>query len=213
MKTIITKNIQIVVELKKTELKTPIAEEDIRRLKVGDTVYVTGTLVTARDAAHRRILQHLKEGKELPITFSGRALYHCGPLVKKTDEEWTVLAAGPTTSMRMEALEDEVIKNLGIRLVIGKGGMGGKTRSAMKEFGAVYGAFTGGAAVLAAKHIEKAKRVEWLDLGIPDAVWVFEVERFGPLVIGMDSHGNSLFEKVQNEAEEKKNEIIERFRF
>lgn len=211
MKTIITQNIHIVVDLKNTELRTPIQEEDIRRLRVGDTVCVTGTLVTARDAAHKRILQYLEEGKELPVTFSGRALYHCGPLVKKKDGEWSVLAAGPTTSMRMEPLEDEVIKNFGIHLVIGKGGMREKTRRAMKEFGVAYGAFTGGAAVLAAKHIKRVERVEWLDLGIPDAVWVFEVESFGPLVIGMDSHGNSLFERIQNKAEEKKAEIIKRF--
>ncbi len=196
-------------ELGKTELKTPIPEEDIRRLKVGDTVYVTGTLITSRDAAHKRILQHLREKKKLPVRFSGQALFHCGPLVKKADSEWIVLAAGPTTSMRMEPFEDQVIKNLGVRLIIGKGGMGEKTRTAMKESGAAYGAFTGGAAVLAAKQIKRVKRVEWLDLGIPDAVWVFEVEAFGPLTIGIDSEGNSLFERVLRKAEKRKTEIIE----
>ena len=196
------------VELEKTELRTPILEEEIRRLKVGDIVYVTGTLVTSRDAAHKRILEHLKEEKKLPITFKGQALFHCGPLVKKAESEWIVLAAGPTTSMRMEPFEDQIIKNLGVRLVIGKGGMGKKTQSAMKEFGAAYGAFTGGAAVLAAKRINRVKSVEWLDLGIPDAVWVFEVEAFGPLIIGIDSQGNSLFEKVLNEAERRKAGII-----
>lgn len=196
------------VRLEKIELRTPILEEDIRRLRVGDIVYVTGTLVTSRDAAHKRILEHLKEKKKLPITFKGQALFHCGPLVKKTDSEWTVLAAGPTTSMRMEPFEDQIIKNLGVRLVIGKGGMGEKTRTAMKESGAAYGVFTGGAAVLAAKRIKRVKSVEWLDLGIPDAVWVFEVEAFGPLIIGIDSQGNSLFEKVLNEAESRKAGII-----
>ena len=197
------------VELDKTELRTPIPEEDIRRLKVGDIVYVTGTLITSRDAAHKRILQHLREKKKLPVRFSGQALFHCGPLVKKVDGEWIVLAAGPTTSMRMEPFEDQVIKNLGVRLVIGKAGMGEKTRTAMKEFGAAYAAFTGGAAVLAAGRIKRVKRVEWLDLGIPDAVWVFEVEAFGPLIIGIDSKGNSLFEKVLSEAERRKAEIVE----
>jgi len=198
-----------VVELDKTELRTPIPEEDIRRLKVGDIVYVTGTLITSRDAAHKRILQHLREKKKLPVRFSGQALFHCGPLVRKVEEEWIVLAAGPTTSMRMEPFEDQVIKNLGVRLVIGKAGMGEKTRTAMKEFGAAYAAFTGGAAVLAAGRIKRVKRVEWLDLGIPDAVWVFEVEAFGPLTIGIDSEGNSLFEKVLSKAEKRKAEIIE----
>ena len=197
--------------MERIELRTPILEEDIRSLDVGDVVYVTGTLVTARDAAHKRIIRYLEESIELPISFEGLGLFHCGPLVRKTDKEWTVLAAGPTTSMRMEPFEEEVIRNLGVRLVIGKGGMGAKTKRAMKEFGAAYGAFTGGAAVLAAKRIEKVKRVEWLDLGIPDAIWVFEVKDFGPLIVGMDSHGSSLFEKVLAESEKKKAKIVEGF--
>jgi len=200
-----------VVDLERIELRTPILEEDIRSLDIGDVVYVTGTLVTARDAAHKRILRYLDESRELPISFEGLGLFHCGPLVRKTDKEWTVLAAGPTTSMRMEPFKEEVIKNLGVRLVIGKGGMGAKTKRAMNEFGAVYGAFTGGAAVLAAKRIKRVKRVEWLDLGIPDAIWVFEVKDFGPLTVGMDSHGNSLFEKVLAESEKKKARIVEGF--
>jgi len=197
--------------LEKTELRTPIGEEDIRALKIGDVVYVSGTLVTARDAAHRRILQYLKQGKKLPVMFDGLALFHCGPLVKKADVGWTVLAAGPTTSMRMEPLEGDIIRNLGIRLVIGKGGMGERTQRAMKEFGAAYAVFTGGAGVLAAKRIKRVKHVTWLDLGIPEALWIFEVEAFGPLIIGIDSHGNSLFERVQAEAERKKNEIFKEY--
>jgi fumarate hydratase subunit beta len=144
------------------------------------------------------MLQYLKEKKKLPVKFEGLPLFHCGPLVKKDNNEWTVLAAGPTTSMRMELFEAEVIKKLGIRLIIGKGGMGERTRKAMRECGAAYGAFTGGAAVLAAQRIKRVKDVKWLDLGTPEALWVFEVERFGPLIICLDSHGNSLFENVQS---------------
>jgi fumarate hydratase subunit beta len=195
----------------RTELRTPLNEEEVRRLRVGDIVYVTGTVVTARDAAHKRIIQHLRQEKELPVRLSGLALYHCGPLVRKVDREWKVLAAGPTTSMRMEPFEDEVIKNLGVRLVIGKGGMGEKTLKAMKELGAAYGVFTGGAGVLAARRIKRVKHVEWLDLGIPDAVWVFEVDAFGPLIIGIDAHGNSVFDRVLHEAEERKLGIIGEF--
>ncbi len=198
------------VRLKKIELNTPILEEDARRLTVGDVVYVTGTLLTARDAAHKRILQFLHEGRKLPMVFSGLPLYHCGPLVEKDNDKWMVLAAGPTTSMRMEAFEDEVIKNLGVRLVIGKGGMGEKTSKAMKEYGAVYGAFTGGAAVLASKFIKRVKNVDWLDLGMAEAVWTLEVEGFGPLIVCMDSHGNDLYAKVRKEAEITKPEIISR---
>jgi fumarate hydratase subunit beta len=179
---------------------------------VGDVVYVTGTLLTARDAAHKRIMQFLHEGRKLPMVFEGLPLYHCGPLIKKTDGEWTVLAAGPTTSMRMESFEDEVIRNLGVRLVIGKGGMGEKTSGAMKEHGAVYGAFTGGAAVLASRLVKRVKNVEWLDLGMAEAVWTFEVDKFGPLIVCMDSRGNNLYAKVRTEAEKNKPKIISSFK-
>lgn len=188
---------------RKVEFRTPISEEDIRSLKIGDVIYVTGTMVTARDAAHKRIVQYLKEGEKLPIEMHGLPLYHCGPLVKRVNNDWIVLAAGPTTSMRMDPFEGEVIKRLGVRLIIGKGGMGGKTLKAAREFGAAYGVFTGGAAVLAARLIKRVRCVEWLDLGMPDALWMFEVEAFGPLTIAIDAHGNNLFEKVRNEAEKK----------
>jgi fumarate hydratase subunit beta len=201
-----------VAYLEKTELKTPILEEDARKIKVGEVVYVTGTLLTARDAAHKRILQYLQEGRNLPFTFDGLPLYHCGPLVKKSHEGWTVLAAGPTTSMRMEVFEAVLIRKLGVRLIIGKGGMGRKTAESMKECGAVYGAFTGGTAVLAAKHIKKVNGVQWLDLGMAEAVWSFEVENFGPLIVCMDSYGNNLYSKVQKNAENKKVKIFGNFK-
>jgi len=194
--------------LEQIELKTPILVEDTRRLAVGDVIYVTGTVLTARDAAHKRILQFLHDGRELPMDFSGLPLYHCGPLAKRADNEWVVLAAGPTTSMRMEAFEDEVIRNLGVRLIIGKGGMGEKTSMAMKEYSAAYGAFTGGAAVLASKLVKRVKNVEWLDLGMAEAVWTFEVDKFGPLIVCMDSHGNNLYANVRKKAEKTKPEII-----
>jgi len=194
--------------LEQIELKTPILVEDTRRLAVGDVIYVTGTVLTARDAAHKRILQFLHDGRELPMDFSGLPLYHCGPLAKRADNEWVVLAAGPTTSMRMEAFEDEVIRNLGVRLIIGKGGMGEKTSMAMKDYSAAYGAFTGGAAVLASKLVKRVKNVEWLDLGMAEAVWTFEVDKFGPLIVCMDSHGNNLYANVRKKAEKTKPEII-----
>ncbi len=194
--------------MEQIELKTPILVEDTRRLAVGDVIYVTGTVLTARDAAHKRILQFLHDGRELPMDFSGLPLYHCGPLAKRADNEWVVLAAGPTTSMRMEAFEDEVIRNLGVRLIIGKGGMGEKTSMAMKDYSAAYGAFTGGAAVLASKLVKRVKNVEWLDLGMAEAVWTFEVDKFGPLIVCMDSHGNNLYANVRKKAEKTKPEII-----
>ncbi|MEM2163049.1 MAG: FumA C-terminus/TtdB family hydratase beta subunit [Candidatus Bathyarchaeia archaeon] len=190
-------------------LKTPISEEDVRKLVVNDTIYITGTIITARDQAHRRALENLKEGKSLPINFEGLAIFHCGPVVKKEGDKWVVVAAGPTTSTRMDLFEDEFIKNFKVRVVIGKGGMGKRTTEAMAKYGAVYAAFTGGAAVLAAKAIKDVKGVEWLDLGVPEALWILEVENFGPLTVAIDSHGNNIYMDVSKKVEENKRKIYE----
>jgi len=192
------------------KLKTPISEGDIRKLRVNDVLYVTGTIVTARDAAHKKALEQFKQGKPLPVNLEGLAVFHCGPIVKKEDDKWIVVAAGPTTSTRMDQFEDEFIKAFKVRVVIGKGGMGKKTTDAMQKYGAIYGAFTGGAGVLAAKAIKNVKTVEWLqDLGMPEALWIFEVEEFGPLTVAIDSHGNNLFEEVKRKAEESRIKIYE----
>jgi fumarate hydratase subunit beta len=191
-------------------LSTPISEETVRKLGVNDTVYLSGTVVTLRDAAHRRALDLHKEGKQLPINLEGLAVFHCGPLVKKEDGEWRVVAAGPTTSARMDLFEDEFIKNFMVRIVVGKGGMGKKTVYAMKKYGAVYGVFTGGAGVLAAKAIKQVKGVEWSDLGMPEAMWILEVEDFGPLTVAIDAHGNNLFETIQNKVDEEKLKIYKK---
>jgi fumarate hydratase subunit beta len=192
------------------KFKTPISEEDVRKLKVNDVLYVTGTIVTARDQAHRRALDFFKEGKPLPINLEGLAVFHCGPVVSKEGDKWIAVAAGPTTSTRMDIFEDEFIKNFKVRVVIGKGGMGKKTTDAMAKYGAVYGAFTGGAAILAAKAIKNVKSVEWLDLGTPEALWIFEVEEFGPLAVAIDSHGNNIFMDVQKKVEENKQKIYQK---
>lgn len=189
------------------KLKTPIPEEDIRKLSVNDVLYVSGIMVTARDQAHRRALEQFKQGKTLPINLEGSAVFHCGPLMKKVNEKWTVVAAGPTTSTRMDIFEDEFIKDFKVRVIIGKGGMGKRTTEAMAKYGAVYGAFTGGAAVLAAKAVKNVRSVEWYDLGMPEAMWVLDVEEFGPLSIAIDSHGNNLFEDIQRRAEENRKSI------
>jgi len=193
------------------KLKTPISEEEVRNLKVNDVLYVTGTIVTARDQAHKRALEYNKLGKELPVKLEGLAVFHCGPIVKKDGDKWVAVAAGPTTSTRMDQFEDEFIKAFKVRVVIGKGGMGKRTADAMQKYGAVYGAFTGGAGVLAAKAIKNVRTVEWLqDLGMPEAFWVFEVENFGPLSIAIDSHGNNLYEDVKKKAEEQRMKIYEK---
>jgi len=191
------------------KLKTPIAEDAVRKLKVKDVVYVSGVMFTARDEAHHRAIEHHRKGKKFPLDTNGLVLYHCGPVVRKVNEGWRVVAAGPTTSTRMDIFEDEFIKNFKVRMVVGKGGMGQRTTEAMKEFGAVYCAFTGGTAVLAAKSIKEVDRVEWLDLGIPEAVWVFDVENFGPLIVAIDAHGNNIYSDVMGEVERNKKRIYE----
>lgn len=188
-------------------LRTPLSEEEVRKLAVNDTVYLTGTIVTARDAAHRRALDFQSEGKKMPVNLEGLAVFHCGPIAKKEGKEWKIVAAGPTTSSRMDLFEDEFIKNFKVRVVVGKGGMGKKTVSAMKRYGAVYGAFTGGAAVLAAKAIKQVKGVEWIDLGMPEAMWILEVEGFGPLTVAIDAHGNNLFETIRTKVDMEKLKI------
>jgi len=191
-------------------LRTPLSEREVRRLKAGDVVYLSGRVVTARDAAHKRMLNLIEAGRPLPINLHGLPIYHCGPLVRRENGRWTVLAAGPTTSMRMEPFESTVIERLGVRMVIGKGGMGAKTANAMAKFGAVYGAFTGGAAVLAARNITRVIDVEWLNLGIPEALWVLEVKDFGPLIVALDSHGNNLFREVNEKAWERYRSALQR---
>jgi fumarate hydratase subunit beta len=192
------------------KLKTPISEREIRKLKVNDVIYINGTIVTARDQAHRRALEYHSQGKLLPLNLEGLAVFHCGPVVSKKGEDWIAIAAGPTTSTRMDIFEDEFIKNFKVRVVIGKGGMGKKTTDAMVKYGAVYGAFTGGAAILAAKAIKKVRGVEWLDLGTPEAMWIFEVEEFGPLAVAIDSHGNNIFMNVAKNVEENKKRIYQK---
>lgn len=174
--------------------KTPIL--DARKYRVGDVIYITGEVVLARDEAHKKLLE---EGA--PLDLKGAVIYHCGPVVTKVNGEWKVIAAGPTTSIRMEIFEDKFIEKFHPAIIVGKGGMGEKTLKALKEHGAVYAAYTGGCGALAAERIKSVKEVHFLEeLGIPEAVWVFNVEEFGPLVVTMDSHGNSIYDEVDKKA-------------
>ena len=189
---------------------TPISEEEIRKLRINDTIYLSGTIVTARDEAHKRALELFNQGKKLPVNLEGQAIFHSGPLMKKEGDLWHVVAAGPTTSSRMNLFEDKFIKNFKVRIIIGKGGMNNKTADAMKKYGAVYGAFTGGAAVLGAKAIRKVKDVKWKDLGIPEAIWILEVEDFGPLTIAIDSHGKNLYDEINKKVQKNKQKIYKK---
>ncbi len=188
---------------------TPISKEDVQKLKIGDVIYVSGILFTARDEAHERALELAKKGEKMPIDFEGLAVYHCGPVVRQVGDDWEIVAAGPTTSTRLDMYEDEFIKEFKVNVVIGKGGMGARTVKAMKEMKAVYTAFVGGAAVVAAKGIKRVKEVHWLDLGTPECLWVLEVEKFCPLIVGIDTNGDSLFQNVADEAKAKLGKIGE----
>ena len=173
-------------------LTTPISYEQIKDLRAGDTVYLTGLLATCRDSGHGRVI---REGR-LPAHFSFKdhAVYHAGPIVG-TDENGKqyVVSAGPTTSRRMEALEAEFIKKTGVRLIIGKGGMLDRTAEACREYGAIHCAFPGGCAVVAAQTVEEIVSVEWMDFGMAEALWVLRVREFGPLLVSIDVRGNNLF--------------------
>ncbi len=176
-------------------LTTPLKKEDIIQLNTGDIVYLTGTILTARDEAHIRIL----ESEHLPFDLEGAAIYHCGPLMKETDDNnWKVVAAGPTTSDRMSSMTPELLKKHNVRALIGKGGMI-NTVDSLKDK-CVYLAYTGGCAALAAEKIKKVNTVHWIDLGMPEAVWELEVREFGPLVVGIDAKGEDLFEKIKENA-------------
>ncbi len=174
-------------------LKAPFTEEKIRALKVGDMVELDGVIFTGRDAVHKYIV----DGNELPVDLSGSMLYHCGPVVVREGDQWVVKAAGPTTSIREEPYEYDVIRDHGLRGIIGKGGMGPKTLRACQEFGCVYLHAIGGAAQVLARSIKKVRGVYLLEeLGSPEAIWELEVEGF-PVVVTMDSHGNSLHREVE----------------
>lgn len=181
-------------------LRTPLREEEVRALEIGDIVYLSGTVITMRDTGHKRAIEMLSKGERLPVDLSGMALYHAGPVVKKSGEGWEVVVIGPTTSTRMEVYEPEIIEKTGVRMIIGKGGMGAKTAEACKRFGAVYTVYPGGAAALQAEQVKRVIGVHWLDLGMPDAMWVLEVEELGPLTVVIDSKGRNLYEKVYEEA-------------
>ncbi len=184
----------------------PVKEDKIRTLKIGDEVELFGTVVTARDAAHKFMVENWPKFP-IPLLENG-AIYHSGPVMLKRGKEWKVVAAGPTTSIREEPYEAEVMEHYQVRLVIGKGGMGDKTLAACKKMGAVYVHAVGGAAVQLADSVKRIKEVHMLEeLGIPEAFWVCEVERFRG-VITMDSKGRSLHKQILRKSKKARNALL-----
>ena len=191
-------------------LKTPLSEDDARSLESGETVYLDGVVLTGRDEVHIHALEYLEKGEKIPVDFKGAALFHCGPIMRKKGDAWEVVAAGPTTSSRMNSLEPEFIEKFRPGAIIGKGGMSQPTVEAMKKHGCVYLAITGGAAVLAAKGIRSVSGVEWYELGMPEAIWILNAENFGPLTVGIDSHGNSLYAAVNEKVRQNEPNVRKR---
>jgi fumarate hydratase class I len=181
---------------REVRLEAPLTDAQVRSLKVGDVVLISGRMFTGRDAVHAYLMKH-----DPPVDLHGAVLYHCGPVAVKDGEGWRINAAGPTTSIREEPYQGEVIKRYGVRAVIGKGGMGAGTLAALKEHGAVYLNAIGGAAQYYARTIEKVDGVSLLELGTPEAMWHLTVKDF-PAIVTMDANGNSLHRDVEQESGE-----------
>ena len=190
-------------------LVTPVSAEDLKGIKIGDIVYLSGSLTTCREVAHRRLVE---EGRELPVDVRNNAIFHAGPIIRPLENgKFEMVSVGPTTSMRMEKFEYEFVKETGVRVIVGKGGMKENTERACKEFGAIHCVFPAGNAVVAATEVEEIVRAEWQDLGMPETLWNCRVKEFGPLIVSIDPEGNNLFEELKvgyNKRKEEQYEII-----
>ena len=171
-------------------LRTPLRDEDIVDLKTGDIVYLTGTLVTGRDDAHRRVVHG---GMECPVDLKGIAIFHAGPIVRENPPSFELVSVGPTSSIRMEEYAAGFMARTGVKMMIGKGGMGNKTAAACREHRVIHCVYPGGCAVLGAGQVERIENVFWRELGMPECLWVMRVREFGPLIVSIDAGGNNMF--------------------
>ena len=193
----------------KTILTTPISAEDLKGIKIGDIVYLNGSMTTCRDVAHRRLVE---EGRELPVDVRNNAIFHAGPIIRPLEnDKFEMVSVGPTTSMRMEKFEYEFVRETGVRVIIGKGGMKENTERACKEFGAIHCVFPAGCAVVAATEVERIAEHHWDELGMPETLWCNKVKEFGPLIVSIDAEGRNLVEEnkvVFNERKEAAKQAI-----
>ena len=188
-------------------LTTPISAEDLEDIHVGDVIYLTGELTTCRDVAHRRVIE---EKRPLPVDVRNGAILHAGPIIRKHGEDdYEMVTVGPTTSMRMEKFEEAFIRETGVRLIIGKGGMGDGTMRGCREHKALHCVFPAGCAVVAADCVEKITQANWMDLGMPETLWTSKVKEFGPLIVSIDTHGRNLFEENKVIFNERKEKVYE----
>ncbi|KJR41445.1 hydro-lyase, Fe-S type, tartrate/fumarate subfamily subunit alpha [Candidatus Magnetoovum chiemensis] len=193
-------------------LTTPLKESQVRTLKAGDNVTINGSIFTGRDKIHKYLFDQKPPDEDIPFNLAGGIIYHCGPLVKRIENdgntEYTFISSGPTTSARLDMYAWKLIKEYEIRAIIGKGGMGPKTIKAMKEHGCVYLHAISGAGVYLADRVKSVTAVWKLEeFGVPEAMWHIEVEYF-PAIVTMDSYGNSLHEDIKNTSIEKAKEIL-----
>ena len=192
----------------KKVLITPVSTEDLKDIKVGDIVYLDGSMTTCRDVAHRRLVE---EGRELPVDVRNNAIFHAGPIIRPLEnDKFEMVSVGPTTSMRMEKFEYEFVKQTGVKVIIGKGGMKENTERACKEFSAIHCVFPAGNAVVAASEVEEIVRAEWRDLGMPETLWNCRVKEFGPLIVSIDTEGNNMFEKNKVTFNKRKDAVYEK---
>lgn len=190
-------------------INTPVSSEDLKDIKVGDVIYLNGYIVTCRDVAHRRLIEY---GRELPVDLKGGAIFHAGPIVRKIegeDDKFEMVSIGPTTSMRMEKFEKEFIQQTGVKVIVGKGGMGPNTEAGCREHKAIHCVFPAGCAVIAATTVEEIEEAHWRDLGMPETLWVCRVKEFGPLIVSIDAEGNNLFEQNKVVFNERKDKALE----
>ncbi|MGC8610272.1 MAG: FumA C-terminus/TtdB family hydratase beta subunit [Thermoplasmata archaeon] len=191
-------------------LKIPEDFEKLKDLKIGDILYISGLLFTARDEAHQLMLELHEKGEKLQFDPSKMVLYHCGPVVKNNNGKWEILAAGPTTSARMDLFEKEIIEYYGVRFIVGKGGMGDRTAEALKNVKGIYATYTGGAGALAAKSFKEVLNVYFLEeLGSPEAIWIIRAENFGPLIVSIDPNGNNWNKISKERMENNKKKIFD----
>lgn len=178
----------------KNRLSAPIKGEDLENLRIGDYIYYSGILATGRDDVHHRVVTL---GMDCPADLSGLAIFHAGPIVRETPQKNTLIAIGPTSSIRMEEEAPEFIEKTGVKLLIGKGAMGEKTALACKKHKAIHCVYPGGCAVKASSCVEEIVDVKWRELGMPECMWILRVKDFGPLIVAIDTCGNNLFEENQ----------------
>jgi len=193
---------------KPIQLTTPLSAASVRKLKINDLVVLTGTIYTARDMAHLKLKELEESGKGLPEALEGSVIFHAGPVVRKTDAGFSLLTIGPTTSIRMEPHSD-FLGRLGVRVIVGKGGLGEGSSRALQKYGMAYLLAAPGCGVLHAQAVKQVKRVHWLEeMGMPEAIWVLEVVEWGPLMVGMDSYGNSIFQTIKEEGLKKLDSLV-----